>query len=142
MNKYDYDKLLNRSIESLPEKLTSKDRFEMPRGMVFYEGNTTILKNFSEIASDLNREPQHLLSYLLKEVGTAGEADGERAIFQGKIPEVKVLDRIREYVERYVLCRECDRPDTKLIKKNRTLLLKCEACGAVHPVKTRKTKRE
>ena len=142
MNKYDYEKLLNRSIESLPEKLTSKERFQMPHGIIFYEGNTTILKNFLEIASDINRESQHLLSFLLKEVGTAGEADGERAIFQGKIPEEKVLDRIREYVERYVLCHECDRPDTTLIRKNRTLLLKCEACGAVHPVKTRKAKRE
>ena len=142
MNKYDYEKLLNRSIDSLPEKLTSKERFQMPRGVIFYEGNTTILKNFADIAGDVNREAQHFLSFLLKELGTAGEADGERAIFQGKIPEEKVLDRIREYVERYVLCRECDRPDTNLIKKNRTLLLKCEACGAVHPVKARKAKRE
>lgn len=142
MNKYDYDKLLSRSINSLPEKLTSKERFKMPQGIIFYEGNTTILKNFSDIVSDTNRESQHLLSYLLKELGTAGEADGERAIFQGKIPEEKVQARIHEYVERYVLCRECDRPDTKLMKKNRTLILKCEACGAVHPVKARKVKRE
>ena len=142
MNKYDYDKLLSRSIKSLPEKLTSKERFQIPQGIIFYEGNTTILKNFSDIASDANRESQHLLSYLLKELGTAGEAEGERAIFQGKIPVEKVQDRIHEYIERYVLCRECDRPDTKLLKKNRTLILKCEACGALHPVKARKMKRE
>ena len=142
MNKYDYDKLLSRSIKSLPEKLTSNERFQIPQGIIFYEGNTTILKNFSDITSDVNRESQHLLSYLLKELGTAGEAEGERAIFQGKIPVEKVQDRIHEYVERYVLCRECDRPDTNLLKKNRTLILKCEACGAVHPVKARKVKRE
>jgi len=142
MNKYDYDALLKRSMDSLPEKVTTKERFQMPRGVIFYEGNTTMLKNFLDIAGILNREPQHILSYLLKELGTAGEADGERAIFQGKIPERKVQGRIEDYVNRFVLCRECGRPDTKLIKKNRTLLLKCEACGAVHPVKARKIKRE
>ncbi len=142
MKKYDYNALLDRSMQSLPEKVTAKERFQMPRGAVFYEGNTTILKNFLEIAGILNRDPQHILSYLLKELGTAGEADGERAIFQGRIPERKVQERIGDYVNRFVLCRECGRPDTKLIKKNRTLLLKCEACGAVHPVKARRPKRE
>ncbi|HDS58797.1 MAG TPA: translation initiation factor IF-2 subunit beta [Thermoplasmatales archaeon] len=142
MNKYDYEELLNRSIKSLPEKLTSRERFQIPHGVIFYEGNTTVLKNFADIAGDINRDEQHLLSYLLKELGTAGEAEGERAVFQGKIPEEKVQERIQDYVQRYVLCRECNRPDTKMIKKNRTLLLKCEACGAVHPVKARKTKRD
>jgi len=142
MKKYDYEALLNRSMDALPDKVTIKERFQMPRGMVFYEGNTTILKNFMDIISILNRDPQHFLSYLLKELGTAGEADGERAIFQGKIPERKVQKRIEAYVNRFVLCEECGRPDTELIKKNRTLLLKCEACGAVHTVRARRIKRE
>ncbi|MEA2053970.1 MAG: translation initiation factor IF-2 subunit beta [Candidatus Thermoplasmatota archaeon] len=142
MKKYDYEELLNRSIESLPEKVTTKERFQMPRGIVFREGNTTILKNFLEISGIVNRDSQHILSYLLKELGTAGEAEGERAIFQGKIPERKVQERLEDYVNRFVLCRECGRPDTKLMKKNRTLLLRCEACGAIHPVKARRVKRE
>ncbi|MEA2053540.1 MAG: translation initiation factor IF-2 subunit beta [Candidatus Thermoplasmatota archaeon] len=142
MEKYDYEKLLDKSIKSLPEKVITKERFQMPHGIIFYEGNTTILKNFLEISNILNRDTCHILSYLLKELGTAGEAEGERVIFQGKIPERKVQERITAYVERFVLCRECGRPDTKLIKKNRTLLLKCEACGAIHPVKAKRIKRE
>ncbi len=142
MEKYDYEKLLKRATDSLPEKVTTKERFEMPKGTIFYEGNTTILKNFMEIADIINRDPQQIFSYLLKEVGTAGEVDGERLIFQGRIPNRKIQARIESYVERYVLCRECGRPDTKLIKKNRTLLLQCEACGAVHPVKAKKIKRD
>ncbi len=132
--KYDYEKLLKRAIEALPKDIVIKDRFQMPKGEVFYEGNTTILKNLGEIADKLNREKQQIFSYLLKELGTAGEIDGERAIFQGKLQENRVQERIEKYVKRYVLCRECGRPDTKLIRKNRTLMLKCEACGAIHPV--------
>jgi len=138
MEEYDYEKLLKRALNSLPQKVVTKERFEIPKGIIFYEGNTTILK----IADIVNREPQQILSYLLKEVGTAGELDGERLIFQGRIPDKKIQSRIESYVERYVLCRECGRPDTKLIKKNRTLLLKCEACGAIHPVKAKKIKRD
>ncbi|KAA0000445.1 MAG: translation initiation factor IF-2 subunit beta [Thermoplasmata archaeon] len=141
MQKYEYHKLLDRAVEALPKEIVVKERFQMPQGIIFHEGNTTILKNIGEIADRVNREVGQIFSYLLKELGTAGEIDGDRAIFQGKIPESRMQECIKRYVKRYVLCRECGRPDTKLIKKNRTLLLKCEACGAIHPV-AGKIKRE
>jgi len=121
-------------LSPIPQDVVVKDRFEMPKAVVFHEGNTTILKNLAEIAGRLNREIEHFFSYLLKELGTAGEIDGERAVFQGRMPENKVRDRVERYIGRYVVCRECGRPDTKLIKRNRTLVMKCEACGAIHPV--------
>jgi len=132
---YDYHKLLKKAIKDLPDKLTSKERFQIPRGDVFYEGNTTILKNFTEIANLINREGKHFFSYLLKELGTAGGQEGERAIFQGKIPANMIQDRIKTYIENYVLCKECHKPDTYLVRENRTLIMRCEACGAFHPVK-------
>lgn len=132
---YDYHKLLKKAIKDLPEKLTSKERFQIPQGDVFYEGNTTILKNFTEIANLLNREGKHFFSYLLKELGTAGGQEGERAIFQGKIPATMIQGRIKTYIENYVLCKECHKPDTYLVRENRTLIMRCEACGAFHPVK-------
>ncbi len=132
---YDYHKLLKKAIKDLPEKLTSKERFQIPRGDVFYEGNTTILKNFTEIANLISRENKHFFSYLLKELGTAGGQEGERAIFQGKIPANMIQDRIKTYIENYVLCKECHKPDTYLVRENRTLIMRCEACGAFHPVK-------
>ena len=132
--KYDYDELLKRALDALPKDIVVRERFQMPKGVIFHEGNTTILKNLGEIADKLNRDMEQIFSYLLKELGTAGEIDGERAIFQGKIPENRLQERIEKYVKRYVLCRECGRPDSKLIRRNRTLMLKCEACGAIHPV--------
>ena len=132
---YDYHKLLKKAIKDLPEKLTSKERFQIPRGDVFYEGNTTILKNFTEIANLINREGKHFFSYLLKELGTAGGQEGERAIFQGKIPANMIQARIKTYIENYVVCKECHKPDTYLVRENRTLIMRCEACGAFHPVK-------
>ena len=130
VHKYIYDDLLKRAVSELPKEGTFKERFQMPKGIIFYEGNTTILKNLGEIADKLNRESDQLFTYLLKELGTAGEIDGERAVFQGRIPENRAQERLKRYITRYVLCRECERPDTKLEKKIRTLVMKCEACGA------------
>ena len=141
MDIYDYKNLLKRvhEDESL-KRLEDTERFTIPKVDVIYEGRTTILRNFEKILSVLNRDADHLLKFFLKELGTAGEKDGTRAIFQGKIPAQQIQNKLEEYVETFVLCKECGRPDTQLIKKDRLLLLRCDACGAVRSVTTRKKK--
>lgn len=93
-------------------------------------GNRTSVRNFRSIASALNREPEHLLKYLLRELGAAGNLEGAQAVFQGRFVKSVVDERIKRYVEEFVICRECKRPDTRLIKQERIYMLKCEACGA------------
>jgi translation initiation factor 2 subunit 2 len=131
----DYDKLLARLRESLPETVASHSRFKIPEPDVLYEGKTTVLRNFADIIETINREPAHLMAFLLKEVGTAGNQEGRRALFKGRVPVKQLEDRINYYVDIFVLCSECNRPDTKLVKDGRTLVLECEACGAHRPVR-------
>ncbi|MHA1988975.1 MAG: translation initiation factor IF-2 subunit beta, partial [Promethearchaeota archaeon] len=47
-----------------------------------------------------------------------------------------IQKKIESYVKEYVLCKECGKPDTKLIKEGRITFLKCEACGAKSSVKS------
>ena len=35
------------------------------------------------------------------------------------------------------LCPECKKPDTKLEKEGRVIFIRCMACGAKHPVKSK-----
>jgi translation initiation factor 2 subunit 2 len=111
-----------------------EQRFKIPRVDVFYEGNTTVLRNFDKILTVVNREATHLLKFFLGNVGTAGEIVGGRLIFQGKIPPKTVQDKLEEYIDTFVICSECGRPDTHLVKKGRTLLIRCDACGAFHSI--------
>ena len=83
----------------------------------------------------MNRDPQHLLKFLMRELGTAGNVDGSRAILQGKFTHYLINERIEDYVDKYVICHECNRPDTKIIREGRIFLLKCSACGATAPLK-------
>ena len=131
----EYNKLLTRLRESLPETVTLHSRFKLPDPDVLYEGKTTVLRNFGDIIETINREPAHLMAFLLKEVGTAGNQEGRRALFKGRVPLKQLEERINSYVDIFVLCSECKRPDTKLVKDGRTLVLECEACGAHRPVR-------
>lgn len=135
---FDYEALLDRAKQKLPVTLESSDRFQVPEPDVMIEGKTTVIRNFGEIVDVLRRDPQHLLGYLLRELGTAGTMEGRRVVFKGKVTAQQVAERIRSYVEEYVLCSECNRPDTRIVKDGRVLILVCETCGAHRPVHVRK----
>lgn len=140
MADYDYNKLLKRVVESTPKREVDDDRFKLPKAEIFYEGNTTVIKNFDKISDAINRDSDLILKFLLGGLGTAGEIVSSRAVFQGKIPARSIQDKIKEYIDTFVICSECSRPDTHLVKKGRATLIRCDACGAFRSVKSRKKK--
>ncbi|MCZ7398420.1 MAG: translation initiation factor IF-2 subunit beta [Candidatus Methanoperedens sp.] len=134
----DYLENLDRALKQLPEIKGSGERFVVPEPKLLTEGKTTVLENFAAIADKLNREQEHLFKFLLRELGTAGKIDGSRAIFQRKLTSGIVTELINAYVKEYVTCSECGRPDTHLMKSERILTLRCDACGAHRPVTKRR----
>ena len=55
-------------------------------------------------------------------------------MFQGKFPPELITKKIDLYIKTYVLCPECKKPDSKIIREGVHSFLKCEACGAKHIV--------
>ncbi|MCX6667208.1 MAG: translation initiation factor IF-2 subunit beta [Euryarchaeota archaeon] len=140
MSDQDYRKLLKNVLEDTSAKGVVEDRFKLPKIEIFYEGNTTVIKNFDKISDAVNRDPQLILKFLLGGVGTAGEMEGGRVVFQGKILAKQIQDKLKDYIDTYVMCSECNRPDTHLVKQGRNLLIRCDACGAFRSVKSKKKK--
>lgn len=137
----DYEALLKRARDNLPDNISDHERFQVPEPDVINEGKLTIIRNFQDICDAISRRTDHLLGYLLKELGTAGNMEGRRVIFKGRLGESRIAERIDEYVKMYVICTECLRPDTHLEKDGRTMVLKCMACGAHRPVRAHKATR-
>jgi translation initiation factor 2 subunit 2 len=132
----DYEELLDRAIEQIPPQARETKRFSVPKAYAIIQGNRTIIQNFGEVTDAMNRDPQHVLKFLLRELGTAGNLEGNRAIMQGKFTHYLINERMDDYVKRFIMCHECNRPDTKIIREDRIFILKCEACGAKAPLKT------
>jgi len=131
----DYRKMLDEAYSELPPSVFEHKRFEVPRPSITISGSRTIFHNFKEICDTINRNPNHVLKYLSKEMATAAAMEGGRVIFQGRF-ETDTFERlIKRYVEQYVMCPVCRRPDTKIIKEKRLYFLECEACGARSPVR-------
>ncbi|MCJ7450250.1 MAG: translation initiation factor IF-2 subunit beta [Candidatus Nanohaloarchaeota archaeon QJJ-9] len=126
----DYEKMLEDAREDLPEEVFESARFTIPEADTQKSGNKTVINNFGDIADNLGRDKKHLTKYLLKELGTAGHREGKELILQGKFRRGKINGKIEDYCEEYVICDECSRPDTRLVKEKGVTILKCEACGA------------
>jgi translation initiation factor 2 subunit 2 len=130
-----YEKLLDQAFEKLPRKSESSERFQMPRASILPAGARTIITNFVEIANSLRRKPGHLQKFLFKELATSGELQGSRLVVQGRFRSDVVDRKIELYAKEYVFCPGCGKPDTKFLKEDRYLFLKCEACGSKHIIK-------
>ena len=127
--------MLKRAREKLPESVTKAERFEIPKIRGHIQGNRTVLSNFYQIAATLHRPPEHLLKFILKELATPGELKKTAAIIGTKVSASRVNEKIQKYAETYVICPECKKPDTKLIKEEGVTILRCLACGARKPVR-------
>lgn len=132
---YDYEKLLKRARAQIPEVAVKQERLELPRPRYQIIGMRTIVFNFKEIADALNRDPQHLMKFLTGEMATAATSQEARVIFQGKFPADTLNRLLQRYMENYIVCPVCKRPDTKIVKEKRLSFLVCEACGAKSSVK-------
>lgn len=133
--KYNYDELLKRACSQMPEVSMKRERLELPRLLITTVGMRTIISNFKEVADVLYRDPQHILKFLTREMATAATFHDSRAIFQGKFQRDSFERLLQRYMDSFVVCPVCKRPDTKIVKEKRLSFLVCNACGARSSIK-------
>ena len=134
-----YEKLLEEAYSKVKQTNSTGERFEIPKVEGHFEGKKTILSNFFQIASHLRRSPEHFQKFMLKELAAAGQKEGDRLILNMKVPSTKINQKIEEYVNEFVLCKECKKPDTELVRESqsRITFINCLACGAKHSVRSK-----
>jgi len=132
-----YEKLLEQAYKEVKQVSGNGERFEIPAIEGHFEGKKTILTNFFFVTTHLRRDSEHFQKFLLKELATSGQKEGDRLVLNMKVPSKKINQKIEEYVNEFVLCKECKKPDTEIIKEDRLNFLHCLACGAKHPIRAK-----
>ncbi|MFH1823251.1 MAG: translation initiation factor IF-2 subunit beta [archaeon] len=132
----EYDKLLEKCYKNV-KKIDTSERFEIPKAAGHIEGNKTIIANFGQIVSLIRRAPEHFSKFLARELAAQPTLEKERLIFNRKIPSAKINEKVKEYAEEFVICPQCKKPDTELIKEKGFVFIHCLACGAKHSVRAK-----
>jgi translation initiation factor 2 subunit 2 len=133
----DYESMLQRGKEKLPEVATATDRLVIPNVTGHLEGNKTVISNFLQIANIIRRNPEHLLKYISRETAAKGEIKKQLLMFNTKLPSQKINEKIQQYIDNFVICKECGKPDTKLSKEGVITFIRCQACGAKHSINSK-----
>ena len=129
-----YEELLNETYEKIKPISVSErfERWEVPEASVHLNGSKTIICNFAQICSYIRRDCCHLAKFLSKELASQSKFEGDRLVLNRKISPTQIENKISLYVQKFVVCDECEKPDTELVKENGFLFIHCLACGAKH----------
>ncbi|CAA7050986.1 unnamed protein product [Microthlaspi erraticum] len=133
---YSYEELFGRVInilrENNPELTGDRRRTVIRPPQVLREGTKkTVFVNFMDLCKMMHRQADHVMNYVLAELGTSGSLDGQqRLVVKGRFAPKNFEAILRTYVVNYVICTGCKSPDTILSKENRLSFMRCEKCGA------------
>ncbi|CEH16528.1 Translation initiation factor 2, beta subunit (eIF-2beta) [Ceraceosorus bombacis] len=139
---YTYQELLGRVFSTLraqnPALAGEKKKYSIVPPSVTRDGSKkTMFGNVVEICKRMHRQPEHVIQYLLSELGTEGSVDGsQRLIIKGRFQPKQIENVLRRYILEYVTCKTCKSPRTILKKENRIFFIACEACGSQRSVTT------
>lgn len=112
-------------------------RYKMPRINAKVEGKgngiKTVIVNMAEVAKAIGRPATYPTKYFGCELGAQTQFDykNERFIVNGSHDSTKLQDLLDGFIRKYVLCPECDNPETDLTvsAKNGSISQSCKACG-------------
>lgn len=112
-------------------------RYKMPKLIAKVEGKgngiKTVIVNMVEVAKAIGRPPSYPTKYFGCELGAQTKLDhkNDRYIVNGSHDVTKLQDLLDGFIRKFVLCPECDNPETDLIisAKKGTIQQGCKACG-------------
>ena len=109
---YNYTELLERVFSLLHEKnpaLSTRKRYSMPPPQLVRVGTRkTMWTNFAQICALMHRQPEHVMSFLLAELGTDGSIDGnQRLVIKGRYQPKQAESLLKKYIVEYVTCHMC-----------------------------------
>lgn len=131
-----YEQLLKEAYSKVKIITKGSERFEIPKAQGFVSGKNTIVTNIKEIADYLRRPLERIIKFLQQQLAVSGKMDNERLILNTKLGSQRINEKIEQYAKEYVLCTECEKPDTEIISEKGIKLKHCLACGAKSPVKS------
>lgn len=117
-------------------------RYKMPRILAKVEGKgngiKTVIVNMLEVAKAIGRPATYPTKYFGCELGAQTQFNfkNDRYIVNGSHDAAKLQDLLDGFIRKYVLCPECDNPETDLLvsAKKGTISQGCKACGFHGPL--------
>lgn len=97
----------------------------------------TIITNFLTICTELNREPKNIEKFVSSKMNSRTNIENKELLIQGDHELVVIQQIIKDYIKDYVLCKNCNNPETVIVNNKIINALSCSACGSVCEINSR-----
>jgi translation initiation factor 5 len=120
-------------------------RYKMSTVNLKYEGQgngqRTVFLNINDIATELYRDADIIVSYLTSILGCKCIINKENQyVLYGTHSKEIIQDSIYDFIFFFVLCQKCKNPETFYLTKNKNdICLKCNACSEMSDIILNKT---
>jgi|SRR5665647_110274 len=124
---------LDRLYEKAENDKAKTRKFSIKKPKILSQNRKTSILNFAELCQDLNRDINVVKAFIDDRLKTPSSICGknEEILLIDNVFKVdQILNEIIKYAETFVICQECRSGNTVLVKDNRLLYLKCNACNS------------
>lgn len=97
--------LLNRFFRSLHAAnpalaLSGSKRYTLAPPSIHRDGNKrSVFANIGDICRRMHRQPEHVIAFMLAEMGTTGSVDGSgRLVIRGRFQQKQIENILRRYI--------------------------------------------
>lgn len=110
-------------------------RYKMPKLVAKVEGRgngiRTNIVNMGDIARSLKRPPEYPTKFCGHELGSQSKFDPAegKAIVNGAHEQRDLQQLIDKFIDKFVLCQNCNLPEIDLQLKKGRVTYRCNACG-------------
>lgn len=145
----DYFDLLKRIYAMIKNENNVKDTNQKSTQFIFEnrfiespivekEGTKKVAwKNFQSCCHAINRNVQHVLLFVLSELGTTGNiSDIKGLVIRGRYSALNFEQLLKKYIQAYVTCNSCYKNNTSIKKENRIDFKYCHNCYSSSSVAT------
>lgn len=131
-----FEDMLNFLYSNLES--TEKSKIILSRPIIDKSSGKAVWKNVKEFLRNINRQPEHFLSFISKETNgcanwlSSHKSDG--IIFTININQDKISTLMQKYITENVLCKQCNSYNSKMERdvELRKYKIICNDCNSEH----------
>lgn len=134
-----FEELLDSVYREIDDKTIITTKLVIPPPIIEKSTTNTYWKNIKKILITINRNPDHFIDFLNKEINTgewisSSKSDG--IVLVGKYNIEQLTKLLQSYIKKYVVCNICNATNTLLDKDKelRVFKINCNKCKSIYSV--------
>ena len=104
-------------------------RYKMPKMVINNKKNHTIIENIDDLSGALKRETSELLKMFSQNLST--NANLKNNSLAGTHTYEQLHAHLMNYIDKFIICSNCNNPETTYILSKKSVKLQCKACSGL-----------